>query len=99
MKLAKLFKQGLPYAETRRMLGAAMGAGKITEETDVLTALRLVLGSPDYLDSHNTLAIMMAVKFRGPEFGFPVHNARELLWLLERLDREYELKHKKQFTD
>jgi len=80
------------------MLGAAIEAGKVTEETDVPTAMRLVFGPPDYLDSHNTLAIIMAVKFRGPEFGFPVHNARELMWLLERLDRQYELKHQKQST-
>ena len=81
------------------MLGTAIEAGKITEETDVPTALRLVFGPPGHLDSHNTIPIIMAVKFSAPEFGFPVHNARELLWLLERIDRQYELKHKKQPAD
>ena len=80
------------------MLSAAIEAGKITEETDVATAVRQVFGPPGDLDSRNA-HILIAVEFRGPEFGFPVHNARELLWLLERLDREYELKHEKQLTD
>lgn len=99
MKWAKLFKEGPPYAETRQKLSAAIEAGKITEETEVPTALRMVFGPPDHHDSHNTLAIMMAIKLGGPKFDFPVHNARELLWLLERLDRQYELKHQKQSTD
>jgi hypothetical protein len=46
MKLAKLFKQGPYYAESRQKLSAAIEAGKITEETDVPTALRLVFGPP-----------------------------------------------------
>jgi hypothetical protein len=99
MKLVALSKQEPPFAEYRKKLRAAIEAGKITEETDLPIALRLAFGPTGYLDSHNTLSIMVAVKIRGPEFGFPIHNVRELLWLLEQLDREYELKRKEKLTD
>jgi|SRR5208283_3199778 len=99
MKWPKLFKQGPPYAETRQKLCAAIESGKITEETDVATAVRLVFGPRDHLDSHNLAVLMVLIKLDGSGFDFPVHNARELLWLLERLDRRYELKHQKQSTD
>ncbi len=92
MKLVELFKLEPGFPEQRRKLRVALETGKITEETELLTALRLVFGSPDYIDSENTRAIIMTAKLRGPEFGIPGRNVREILWLLERVEREHEKK-------
>ena len=93
MKSKKLPKREPPYSDSRRKISAAMEAGKISEETNVPTALRLVV------DPHYALALTMIIKKRGKEFAFPVGDVRGLIWLLERLDREYERKRKKQIFD
>ena len=93
MKLKELPKREPPYSDIRREISTAMEAGKISEETDVPTALRQV-GDPHY-----ALVLTMIIKKRGKEFVFPVGDVRGLIWLLERLDRQYERKRKKEILD
>jgi len=99
MKLAEILKQGPPYAEARRKLKAAVEVGKITEETDVPAALRLVFGPLDSAIPNESLDIILALDIHGPELGIPARNVRELIWLLERVDRQHEQKHKKPRTN
>ena len=98
MRLAKLFKQGPRYEEARQKLTAAVDACQISEETDVASALRLVFGPPDSFPPNESIDIVVAIMTHAPEFGIPARNVRELLWLLERVDREHERKHKNPAT-
>jgi hypothetical protein len=90
MKWAKLFKQGPPYAETRQKLRSAIKAGNISEDADAATALRPILDSLDVVE------LALAMEERGEEGDLSAHTVRELLSQLDRLDREYELEHKKE---
>ena len=78
-----------PFVEYLAHLRTALGAGAISEETRLLAALRTVFGFPDFHDSDHTVAILSIVEKHGPDFAFPVRSVRELLWLMERLERAH----------
>lgn len=80
------FKEKAPFGYYRKKVRAALEAGRISEDTGLLAALRVVFGFHDFHDSDDTIRIMSIVEIHGPEFAFPVSNAREVLWLLERLE-------------
>ena len=82
MKLAELFKQRSPYGDARRKVRAAIGAGKVAEDANALAALNLLFGSPE----RDELAFALV------ELGGKTYlsgTVRELLWGLDRLDRDY----------
>jgi hypothetical protein len=88
MKLTGLFKQEPPFTDTRRKLRSAIAAGKTTEDADADTALRLILDSPDLVE------FAMAIEERESESDLTSRTVRDLLWHLDRLDRDYERKHR-----
>jgi hypothetical protein len=88
MKLAELFKQRPPYSDARRKLRAAIDAGKVAEDANAFAALELISDSPER--DELVLALM--------ELGGKTYlsgTIRELLWGLDRLDRNYLSEHKK----
>ena len=89
MKLAEVFKQRALFSEIRRKLTAAIEAGKITKQTDASAALRVVLDSLDVVE------LVMVLEEQGEGDDFSACNVGELLWRLDRLDREYEAGHRK----
>lgn len=89
MKLTGLFKQEPPFTDIRRKLRSAIAAGKTSEDTDAATALRLIL------DSLDAVELAMAIEERGGESDLFSHTVRDLLWHLDRLDRDYEREHRK----
>ena len=88
MKLVELVKPEAPFTEVRRKLRAAIAAGKITEDTETSEALKLIL-----TDSLDFVEFAMLWEEQGAEDSLP-GTVRNLLWRLDRLDREHESKRK-----
>jgi hypothetical protein len=89
MKLAAIFKEGPPFADTRRKLRAAIETDKITEDANAATGLSHILDSLDMVES------VMAIEEAGRENNLSASTVRDLLWRLDRLDEEYELRQRK----
>ena len=92
MKLAKLFKPETPIAEYRQKLRDAIEAGKISEDTDAATAL---LSNVDSLD---VVELEIVFEERGEESDLSGRTVRELLWQLDRLNREYEVERERELS-
>ena len=82
MKLKELFKQRSPYDDARKRLRAAIHAGKIAEDANARAALELIF------DSLERVELGLALEELGGK-TYLSGTVRELIWGLDRLDRNY----------
>jgi hypothetical protein len=90
MKLMDLFAAQPPFVAFRNELRNAITKGKITEHTDSSSAISLLFDSLDLVE------LTMALEENGHESEDTARNVKELLWLMECWDRDWELKRKNQ---
>ena len=87
MKLAELFKRQPLYSDARLRVRAAIDAGKVAEDASALAVLESVFGSPERDELFLALVELGGKTYLG--------TVRDLLWGLDRLDRNYLSEHKK----
>jgi hypothetical protein len=88
MRIAELFKQRSPHSDARRKVRAAIDAGKVAEDANAFAALELIFDCPERDE-----LVLALVELGGKTYLSGT--VRELLWGLDRLDRNYLSEHKK----